>query len=394
MVFDALDCRGISLKKIVLLGSTGSIGTQTLDIIQHHRDEYKVVGLSCKKSIDLLIRQIEQFKPESVCIEDKRDAERISDKFENLEVFYGKQGLKELAEKKADILLNALVGISGLEPTLVGINTGKDIALANKETLVTGGSLVMNLAREKGVNILPVDSEHSAIFQALQGNQQNKISRILLTASGGPFRHKKIADLKEVTVKEALNHPKWKMGKKITIDSATLMNKGLEVIEAKWLFDVKPHQIEVVVHPESIVHSMVEYKDNSIMAQLGSADMRIPISYALAYPKRLENHFQPINFVGECGRLNFEHPDRNTFKTLDLAYEVLEKGGTYPVALNGANEVLVEAFLQGKIKFLDIQDMLRKVLDEFEPCYDLTLENILEADKKARRITENLLQYK
>jgi 1-deoxy-D-xylulose-5-phosphate reductoisomerase len=281
------------------------------------------------------------------------------------------------------MVLNSLIGMMGLVPTYYAIKAGKDIALANKETLVAGGEVVMDAVKENEVRLLPVDSEHSAIFQALQGNDPRGVNRIILTASGGPFRGYTLEQLSKVTVSQALNHPNWKMGSKITIDSATMMNKGLEVIEARWLFDVSPEKIEVVIHPQSIIHSMVEYVDHSIIAQLGMPDMRVPISYALTYPERIENRINGVNFF-ETGSLTFEKPDLGTFRCLGFAYDAVKAGGSYPVALNAANEVLVQQFLEGRIKFLDIQNTLERILQEHNPVYRLDLEEIIEIDHNIR----------
>lgn len=382
----------MGIKRIILLGSTGSIGTQTLDIVRENPDKFEVVALTCKNRIDDLIKQIQEFKPEAVCVGNKEAAARVSAAFPAIEVNIGDAGLREIAKVDADIVLNALMGISGLAPTYEAILTGKDIALANKETLVAGGSLIMQLAAEKEVKILPVDSEHSAIFQCLEGNRGRKVRRILLTASGGPFRGYNIEKLERVSLQEALNHPKWSMGRKITIDSATMMNKGLEVIEAKWLFDIEPDKIDVHVHPESIVHSMVEFDDTSIIAQLGLPDMRIPISLALGYPSRLHYSGDSLNLFEEGSSLHFEKPDTNVFECLSMAYEAIENGGSYPILLNGANEELVSMIIEGKIEFLDIQRSLRRLMDEHKLVKSNTIENILEIDKEARARARELFR--
>lgn len=382
----------MGIKRIILLGSTGSIGTQTLDIVRENPDKFKVVALTCKNRIDDLIKQIQEFKPEAVCVGNKEAAARVSAAFPAIEVNIGDAGLREIAKVDADIVLNALMGISGLAPTYEAILTGKDIALANKETLVAGGSLIIQLAAEKEVKILPVDSEHSAIFQCLEGNRGRKVRRILLTASGGPFRGYNIEKLERVSLQEALNHPKWSMGRKITIDSATMMNKGLEVIEAKWLFDIEPDKIDVHVHPESIVHSMVEFDDTSIIAQLGLPDMRIPISLALGYPSRLHYSGDSLNLFEEGSSLHFEKPDTNVFECLSMAYEAIENGGSYPILLNGANEELVSMIIEGKIEFLDIQRSLRRLMDEHKLVKSNTIEDILEIDKEARARARELFR--
>jgi len=382
----------MGIKRIILLGSTGSIGTQTLDIVRENPDKFKVVALTCKNRIDSLIEQIQEFKPEAVCVGNKEAAAQVRAAFPAIEVNIGDNGLREIVKVDADIVLNALMGISGMAPTYEAILTGKDIALANKETLVAGGSLIMEIASEKGVQILPVDSEHSAIFQCLEGNSGRKVRRILLTASGGPFRGYSLEQLEKVSLQEALHHPKWSMGHKITIDSATMMNKGLEVIEARWLFDIEPNKIDVHVHPESIVHSMVEFDDTSIIAQLGLPDMRIPISLALGYPSRLHYSGKSLNMFTEGSTLHFEKPDTNVFKCLSMAYEAIENGGSYPILLNGANEELVAMILDGKIDFLDIQRSLRRLMDEHKSVKPQTIEDILEIDKEARARAKELFK--
>ena len=372
------------MKKIAILGSTGSIGTQTLDVIENNPDRFTVTTLSCGGNVDLIRQQIKKHRPALAVTANEQDAVVLAREFPETEFLFGMDGLIQAAAKSdCDMVLNSLSGMMGLLPTYYAIESGKDIALANKETLVAGGEVIMKAAKEKNIRMLPVDSEHNAIFQALQGNEPKALNRILLTASGGPFRGYRLEQLEAVTLEQALNHPKWKMGSKITIDSATLMNKGLEVIEARWLFDVPADMIEVVVHPQSIIHSMVEYCDHSIIAQLGVPDMRIPISYALNYPERLQNDYQGINFF-ELGELNFEKPDTQTFRCLALAYEAIRTGGSYPVVLNAANEVLVQWFLEGKIQFLDIQRTIERVLNEHNPVYQPGLEDILDIDQKIR----------
>ena len=372
------------MKKIGILGSTGSIGTQALDIVKKNRDRFTITALTCGRRVDALTEQILEFDPEVVCVEQEADALRLKRQFPKTELLWGKEGLKQIAaQADCEMILNALVGMRGLEPTLSAIHAGRDIALANKETLVAGGAIVREALEEKGVRLLPVDSEHSAIFQALQGNEEQKIRRILLTASGGPFRGYTLSELTEVTVEQALKHPNWSMGSKITIDSATMMNKGLEVIEAKWLFDVDPDIIEVVVQRESIIHSMVEFADGSIMAQLGMPDMRVPISYAFTYPDRLENDSEGVDFF-RLGQLHFESVDLQVFRCLGMAYEALKLGGSYPVALNAANEVLVQQFLEGKITFIEIQNTIEKVLEQHIPRYNVDLNDILEVDGEIR----------
>ena len=355
----------MDMKKISILGSTGSIGTQALDVIAHNQDKFKVTALSCAKSLPLLCRQIEEFSPEAVAVKDETDAKELADKYKDLEVFWGAEGLKTIASMEScDMVLNSLMGMKGLEPTMAAIESGKDIAFANKETLVAGGQLVMDAVKKHGVAMLPVDSEHSAIFQSLQGNQDNEIRRILLTASGGPFRGYSLEQLEQVSLEQALNHPNWSMGSKITIDSATMMNKGLEVIEARWLFDVPREKIQVVVHPQSILHSAVEYMDSSVIGQMGNPDMRIPIAYAFSYPERMDlsDVTQPLDLFSLKEGTSFYPADRSVFKTIDLAYEACREGGSCPVVLNGANEVLVDLFLHGKIRFIDIQNFLIQMM--------------------------------
>lgn len=372
------------MKKISLLGSTGSIGTQCLDIIRENSDKYKAVVLTCGGNIRLLSRQIEEFRPLAAVTADEEDAAALQKKYPKTEMLWGREGLIKAAEADCDMVVNALMGMRGMEPTYHAIMAGRDVALANKETLVAGGEVIMNAVFEKKIRLLPVDSEHSAIFQSLEGNKGRKINRILLTASGGPFRGFTGEQLERVTPEQALKHPNWAMGKKITIDSATMMNKGLEVIEAKWLFDVDVRKIEILVHPQSILHSAVEFEDKSVIGQMGVPDMRIPISFAMAYPERLPSREEGVDFFGKASTLTFEKPDTRVFKCIRLAYEASEAGGTYPAVMNGANEVLVELFLQGKIKFTDIQNNLEKIIERHKAAYNLDLEGIMEADSLAR----------
>ena len=372
------------MKRITILGSTGSIGTQALDIIDENPSLFSVAALTCGSNIPLFSEQVKKYRPSLAVVAEENDAVTLSKEHPGTEFLFGSEGLVVAAAKSdCDILLNALMGMRGLVPTYYAIQAGKDIALANKETLVAGGELIMKAAREKGVKLLPVDSEHSAIFQALQGNDEKAVERLILTASGGPFRGYTLAELAKVTLAQALNHPKWSMGKKITVDSATLMNKGLEVIEARWLFDMPGEKIQVVVHPESIIHSMVEYVDHSVIAQMGLPDMRVPISYALTYPQRIPNKLTALDFI-ELGTLHFEKPDLSTFKCLGFAYEALKAGGSYPVVLNGANEVLVQQFLEKRISFIEIQNTIEKILNDHQVVYNLDLAGILEIDKKIR----------
>ena len=385
----------MDMKKISILGSTGSIGTQALDVIAHNQDKFKVTALSCAKSLPLLCRQIEEFSPEAVAVKDETDAKEIADKYKDLEVFWGAEGLKTIASMEScDMVLNSLMGMKGLEPTMAAIESGKDIAFANKETLVAGGQLVMDAVKKHGVAMLPVDSEHSAIFQSLQGNQDNEIRRILLTASGGPFRGYSLEQLEQVSLEQALNHPNWSMGSKITIDSATMMNKGLEVIEARWLFDVPLEKIQVVVHPQSILHSAVEYMDSSVIGQMGNPDMRIPIAYAFSYPERMDlsDVTQPLDLFSLKEGMSFYPADRSVFKTIDLAYEACREGGSCPVVLNGANEVLVDLFLHGKIRFIDIQNFLIQMMESHQTKRNLDLETILEEDMRGREDVRKLVE--
>lgn len=379
------------MKKISILGSTGSIGRQALDIIGRNPDKYSVKALTCSKNIEIIREQITVFSPEIVAVGRESDRHILADEFPDINVMCGLEGLIEAASCDCDMLLNALLGISGLIPTYYAVKKGTDIALANKETLVVGGSLIISMAKSNGVEILPVDSEHSAIFQCLQGSGNNRIKKILLTASGGPFRGYTAEQLEHVTLEQALKHPNWSMGRKITIDSATMMNKGFEVIEAKWLFNVAPEDIQVLVHPQSIVHSMVEFEDTSVLAQMGVPDMRVPIGYAFSYPERLEYDFPQLDLF-KAGALTFEEPDLNVFPCLRFAFDAIKAGGSYPVVLNGANEVLVNLFLQNKIKYTDIQNTLERVLNHHNPEYNIDLEGILETDRAARNAVINILQ--
>lgn len=379
------------MKKITVLGSTGSIGTQSLEVIKAHPDRFRVEALTCGKNKKKLEEQIEKFRPAFAVTEREEDAHDLMRKFPRTEFSWGEKGLIEAAEGGCDMVLNALMGMRGLAPTYAAIQVGKDIALANKETLVAGGELVMDAAAKAGVKLLPVDSEHSAIFQCLEGNQNRPVKKILLTASGGPFRGYMKEQLENVTLAQALKHPKWKMGAKITIDSATMMNKGLEVIEARWLFDVEAEKIQILVHPQSIVHSAVEFMDNSVIAQLGVPDMRIPISLALGYPDRLKNGERELDFFGEGSNLTFEKPNPEVFGCISLAYEAIARGGSCPAVMNAANEVLVAAFLEEKIRFVDIEKTLACILDAHKTAYNLDLEGILEIDKETRKLTREIL---
>ena len=370
-------------KNIIVLGSTGSIGTQTLEVVRK-QDDLRVIGLSCGRNVQLLEQQIREFRPKYAEVEQKKDADdlkiRLGD-FPTL-ISYGMEGLIELCVcKEADTVVTAIVGMIGIRPTIAAIEAGKTICLANKETLVTAGHLIMPLAKDKGVSILPVDSEHSAIFQCLQGNQNNPIRKILLTASGGPFRGYSKELLGKVQLEDALKHPNWSMGKKITIDSATMVNKGLEVMEAMWLFGVTKEQIQVVVHKQSIVHSMVEYEDGAIIAQLGTPDMKLPIQYALNYPERRNHLGDPLDLF-QIGHLDFEKPDTEVFKGLKLAYDAIQMSGNAATIYNAANEIAVDAFLNRKISFLGISDWIEEALVQCTKIQNPTVQQILETQQE------------
>lgn len=374
------------MKKIAILGSTGSIGTQALDIIERNRSYFKIEALSAHNNIELLKEQIDKFKPRVVTVVDKEKAEILKSKISSkTQILVGPGGLKEIASiKNLDMVLVAVVGIAGLEATIAALSTGNDVALANKETLVAGGQLVMNTAKVHGSSIIPVDSEHSAILQCIQGARKKDIKGIVLTASGGPFRGYTREDLEKVTVEDALKHPNWVMGQKITIDSATLMNKGLELIEAKWLFDLDIEQIKVLIHPESIIHSMVEFIDNSVLAQLGLADMRIPILYALTYPERMPSPVESLDLL-KLKKLSFEEADLETFSCLKLAINAIEIGGTMPVVLNAANEIAVKKFLDRKIGFNEIASLVKEAMKNHKPINEPVLEDILRVDQAIRK---------
>ena len=372
------------MKNIAVLGSTGSIGTQTLEIVRAN-DDLNVVSLAAGSNIEMLEKQIREFKPQVVCVYNEKKAEELKIKVSDTDVkiVTGMDGLIETAViKTADIVLTAVVGMIGIRPTIAAIKAGKDIALANKETLVTAGHIIIPLAKEYGIRILPVDSEHSAIFQSLQGNKKSQLSKILLTASGGPFRNTPKEDLKNVTVKDALKHQNWSMGRKITIDSATMVNKGLEVIEAKWLFDVDIDNIEVVVQPQSLIHSMVEYVDGGIMAQLGTPDMKLPIQYALFYPDRRTLDGKRVNFF-DIANITFFKPDRDKFKGFDLAFKAGKTGGSLPTLYNAANELAVSKFLNEEIRFLDIPELIETAMNNHKVIDNPSLEQILESEKEA-----------
>jgi 1-deoxy-D-xylulose-5-phosphate reductoisomerase len=379
------------LKRIAILGSTGSIGTQTLDVIDQHRDMMCVESIAGGYNLPLLIEQIHRFQPKHVSVANKTLAEQLKHQIpSSIQVYYGEEGLLEIAgHTQADILVTALVGSQGLKPTLAGIQSGKHIGLANKETLVTAGEIVTSLAREKGVSLLPIDSEHSAIFQCIHGEKLREVNKIILTASGGSFRDKSRDQLSDVTVDQALQHPNWAMGAKITIDSATMVNKGLEVIEAHWLFGLDYKHIEVIIHPESIVHSLVEFIDYSVLAQLGNPDMRLPIQYALTYPNRIPLSTKPLR-LAEVGNLHFKEMDVLRYPCLKMAYECGMKSGSYPTVFNAANEIAVARFLSSEIKFLQIEDIIEQTLSAHDPIKHLTIDSIDEMDSWARSYAQNV----
>lgn len=381
------------MKYISILGSTGSIGTQTLDVVREHMDELKVCAITGNNNIDLLEKQIIEFIPDICCVMNEENALKLKKRIDSFmdfniktEILYGMDGLISAAEYyKSEIVVTAVSGMIGLKPTVAAIKKGKTIALANKETLVTGGDYIMNLAKEYNSLILPVDSEHSAIFQCLMANDNKNINKIVLTASGGPFRGRDLDFLKHVTLEDALKHPNWSMGKKITIDSSTLMNKGLEMIEAKFLFDVEPEKIEVVVHPQSIIHSGVEFCDHSTIAQLGLPDMRVPIQFALFYPHRIENSYKSLSLF-DIGKLTFEKANTDVFKCLHLAFDAIKIKGTMPTVLNAANEASVNLFLNKKISFLDIGNINEKIMLKHSAVEIDSVETILEVEKWTRKM--------
>ena len=378
---------------VAILGSTGSIGTQALEVIEAYPALFDLQVITAGNNADLLIEQALKFNPNMVVIGDENQYLKVKEALwsADIHVYCGADALCQVVQStEVDVVLTALVGFAGLKPTIAAIEAKKDIALANKETLVVAGSLITQLAKENGVYIYPVDSEHSAIFQCLPGEHMNPIEKIFLTASGGPFRGYSIEQLKGVSREQALKHPNWSMGAKITIDSATMMNKGLEVIEAKWLFDLRADQIDVIVHPQSIVHSILQFEDGSMKAQMGLPDMKLPIQYALTFPYRFKTNYPRFNFLN-YPQLSFEMPDRKTFKNLDLAYLALELGGIVPCALNAANEIAVEAFLKGKISFLEIGEINEQVMRDARTIQAPTLTDFLETDKEARRLAEELI---
>ena len=380
-------------KHVAVLGSTGSVGTQSLEVISAHPERFVVEVLTANNNSDLLISQAKKHKPNVVVITNESKYSEVNNALFDLgiKVFSGENSLEDVVENEnIDVVLTALVGYSGLKPTIRAIKSGKNIALANKETLVVAGDLITKLCKQYGVSIFPVDSEHSAIFQCLVGEHFNPIEKIYLTASGGPFRGKDREDLLRVTKHQALKHPNWEMGSKITIDSASMMNKGLEVIEAKWLFDLKKEQIEIVVHPQSVVHSAVQFTDGSVIAQMGIPDMKLPIQYALGFPERLENSFKRFSFL-EYPELTFEKADFDTFKNLSLAYSAMEKAGNMPCVLNAANEVVVDAFLKDKISFLSMSDVIENCMEKITFVKNPKLEDYINTDRETRMLANELL---
>lgn len=380
-------------KQIAILGSTGSIGTQALEVITENSALFEVYALTANQQVDLLIEQARKFKPEMVAIANEMHYSKLKDALKDLDikVFAGHDSIAQIAEMQpVDIVLTAMVGYSGLKPTINAIKAGKKIALANKETLVVAGELICGLTEKYKASILPVDSEHSAIFQCLAGEGNNPVEKLILTASGGPFRNKSLSELEFVTKSQALKHPNWNMGAKITIDSATMMNKGFEIIEAKWLFGVRPEQIDVVVHPQSIIHSMVQFADSSIKAQLGLPDMKLPIQYAFTYPDRLKTNFQRLDF-NICTQFTFEQPDPERFRNLSFAYYAMERGGNMPCILNAANEVVVEGFLNDKIGFLQMSDVIEKVMSKAGYIASPAYEDYVSTDAAVRMMTKEIV---
>lgn len=376
-------------KQIAILGSTGSIGSQALEVIAAHPDKFEVYAITANNSVELLIEQAVRFQPEMVIIANEQHYAYIKKALENypIKVYTGVKAICEMVElPSVDVVLTAMVGYAGLLPTIHAVKAGKRIALANKETLVVAGEIICDLAQQYRSAIIPVDSEHSAIFQCLIGEQNASVEKIILTASGGPFRQKTYDELRQVTTRDALKHPNWEMGAKITIDSASLMNKGFEVIEAKWLFGLKPSQIEVLIHPQSIIHSMVQFVDGSVKAQIGLPDMKLPIQYAFAFPQRIENNYPRLDFA-QYARFDFQQPDTSKFRNLAFAYDAMEKGGTMPCVLNAANEVVVAAFLEEKIGFLRMSDIIEKTMQTASWIAKPTYEDYVLADKQARELT-------
>ena len=382
------------MKNIAILGSTGSIGVTALKVIRQNLDRYRLVALTAGKNINLLLEQIKEFKPTAVAVLDEEDANRISNilKDDNIEIYSGEEGFVKIATlDEVEMVISSITGAAGLIPTFAAIRAGKDVALANKETMVMAGPIVIEEARRNNVSIIPVDSEHSAILQSLQGHPREDIKRIVLTASGGPFRDLSLSEMARVTPEQALKHPNWNMGNKITIDSATMMNKGLEVIEARWLFDISANQIDILVHPQSIIHSMVEYKDGAVIAQLGIPDMTIPISYALSYPHHIKNDLSPLE-LEKIGTLSFERPDFKRFRCIELAYRAIEAGGSMPAVMNGANEVAVDSFLKKEIGFLDIPLIIEKVMSLHKPFSVDNISSVMEWDRWAREKARHIIE--
>ncbi len=383
-------------KRIAILGSTGSIGTQSLEVIEKNEDTFEVEVLTANNNVDLLIQQAKKFQPNAVVIANKEKYKLVSEALENdpIKVFAGNDALNQIVQMETvDLVLTAMVGYSGLIPTYHAVKAGKNIALANKETLVVAGEIITKLAKENQSDIIPVDSEHSAIFQCLVGEYMNSIEKIILTCSGGPFRKKTLDELQKVTVKHALNHPNWDMGAKITIDSATLMNKGFEMIEAHWLFGLPSSKIDVIVHPQSIIHSIVQFEDGSMKAQMGLPDMRLPIQYALGFPYRIKNEFSRFNFV-DFPTLDFEPPNTKIFRNLALSYEALDRGGNTPCILNAANEVVVDAFLKEKIGFLEMPEIIEKVMNKINFVDKPGIEDLIQTNDETRTITKLLTENK
>jgi 1-deoxy-D-xylulose-5-phosphate reductoisomerase len=374
------------VRSIALLGSTGSVGVNTLDLVRRFPDRFRIVGMVAGENLKLLTAQIKEFSPRIVAIKNEKDVPRLRRLLgkQTLEICWGVNGATAVSTaNEVDVVLAAIVGGAGLVPTLEAVRAGKEVALANKEALVMAGEIFVNEAKRANTRLFPVDSEHSAIFQCLQGNQRDEVDKLILTASGGPFLRTPLSRLRHVTISQALKHPNWKMGRKITIDSATMMNKGLEVVEAHWEFEVEPSSIDVVIHPQSVVHSMVRYQDGSIIAQLGMADMRIPIAYALAYPHRLDGGWKPLEMT-DHGELNFLPVDKKRYPALGLAYHALKLGGTMPAVLNAANEIAVDAFLAGKIGFREIHRIIEKTMQGHAPQPTRNVEDVLEVDRWAR----------
>lgn len=379
------------MKHLSILGSTGSIGTQALEIVKQFPEEFKVVGLSTNKNSELLLKQIKEFKPKAVAIMDKTNVDGLLN-FSSCQVYSGIEGLNKIASlNEADTVVNSLVGSIGIEPTYNAIKAKKNIALANKETLVAAGSVIMDEVKKNDVSLMPIDSEHSAIFQCLNGENIKEVEKITLTCSGGPFKNFTKEQMENATKEDALKHPTWSMGSKITIDSATLMNKGFEVIEAHWLYGIDYEKIRIVIHPQSIIHSLVEFVDKSVIAQMGLPDMGIPIQYALSYPKRFQNSSKPLDLI-QVKSLEFKEPDFEMFPCLKYAYDAGTRGGTLPCVMNAANEAAVHAFLGNKIKFLDIPGLIRKMMDGHDLIKNPSLKDILEADRKVKEATKNIIE--